>query len=265
MISTYSITQPIMKTKHTIYPILATIMVGSAHAALYMNVGLTGTSAGQGPTGADANYLSYVTTHEDESASTTGQLTTFNSISFSEGGLGGTYDVGVAFTWPGNPARQAKQAFDNRNNPRGFAEFWESWIGTDSRVSGGNSFQLNLTGLEANQTFTFTSYHTDTADQGATFTVDQTPSSSEASTSPFTFRRGQSTPTSPLEDLATLYAYSFDVTSDASGNLDVTYTLDSGTFLGVNGFDLEATVIPEPSSSLLIALGSVALILRRRR
>ncbi len=254
-----------MKARYTIYLSLATLMIGSAHAAMYVNTGLTGTSAGQGPEGANANYLSYATTHEDDASTTTGQLSTYSGVSFSEGGLAGTYTVGVAFTWPDSPARQAKQAFDNRNNPRGFAEFWESWVGTDSRVANGSSFQLNLSGLEANQAFTFTSYHADTADQGATFTVDQTPSSSETSTSPFDFRRGQSTPTSPLEDLATLYAYSFDVTSDGSGNLDITYTLDSGTFIGINGFDLEAVTVPEPSSSLLAIFAGSAFLLRRRR
>lgn len=254
---TINLKNKFMKTFTTL-TLLATASL--AQAALYINAGLTDTSAGQGPEGADANYLSYGTPHE---TATTGQLTTYNDVSFSEGGLAGTYTVGVAFTWPGNPNATAKQAFDDRNNPREFAEFWESWIGADTRVSGGNSFQLNLTGLEANQAFTFTSYHADTADQGATFTVDLTPTSSETSTSPFTFRRGQSTPTSPLEDLASLYAYSFDATSDVDGNLDVTYTLDEGTFFGINGFDLVA--VPEPSTGLLVAFAGSALFLRRRR
>lgn len=234
-------------------------------AALYINTGLTGTSAGVGPEGTNANYLVYTTAHEQAVSPATGQLTTFNSISFAEGGLGGTYTVGVGFTWLDATARQSKQAFDNRNNPNGYPEFWESWVGVDSRlanggIGGGDRMQLNLSGLAANQNFVFTSYHADAADQSATFTVNLTPTSSETSTSPFAWPalqfNGSLTPW-------TTNAYSFDATSDAFGNLDITYTLASGTFFGINGFDLVA--IPEPSSGLLAALASSALFLRRRR
>lgn len=61
----------------------------------------------------------------------------------------------------------------------------------------------------------------------------------------------------------TTNAYTFDVTSDGSGNLDITYSRNSGTWVGINGFDLVA--VPEPSSSVLIALGFTALLLNRRK
>ena len=252
-----------MNKRYATFLFLATLIMGSAHAALYVNTGATATPAGQGPTGADANYLAYTTTHEDNASSTTGQLTTFNSVSFAEGGLGGTYDVGVAFTWLDFTARQSKQAFDDRTNSV-YDTFWESWVGIDSRTSNGgiggsDRIQLNLSGLAANQAFTFTSYNADGNDQSATFTVDQTPTASETATSPFDW------PALQFNDSltpATTNAYSFDVTSDALGNLDITYTMASGTFFGVNGFDLVA-VVPEPSSALMLLFVSSALLLRR--
>ena len=248
-----------MKTKIPLYLSLAALLVGSAHAALYINAGDTGTAAGLGPLGSNSNYLAYTTSHE---TATSGALQTFSGTSFSEGGLAGTYNVGVEFAWLDATSNAAKQAFKDRQNNREYAEFWRSWIGVDSdETSGTSQLKLSLSGLEANQAFTFTSYHVDSADQGATFTVDQTPSASETSTSPFTFRRGLSG--SIGDDLVSSYAYSFDVTSDALGNLDVTYAIASGRLYGVNGFDLVA--VPEPSTGLLAAFAASALFLRRRR
>lgn len=253
-----------MNTRHNLYLLLAFSMMGSAHAAIFVNTGDTGTSAGVGPEGADANYLVYTTAHENAA---TGQLTTFNGVSFAEGGLAGTYDVGVAFTWLDAQNNNTKQAFSGRTNNRGHPEFWTSWVGVDSRtaqggIGGTDRMQLNLTGLAANQSYVFTSYHGDTHDQEATFTVDQTPTSSETATSPFAFTRLSNHNTADYDPWIE-NAYSFDVTSDGSGNLDITFARDAGgDFFGINGFNLVA--VPEPSAGLLVAFAASALLLRRR-
>ena len=251
--------------KHKITPLLAlALLTVSAQGALYINAGVDNSSQtpdGQGPLGTDANYLAYESDHENAAS---GAQVVYNSTSFAEGGLAGTYNVGVSFSWPDATAETSKQAF-NRGNTQGYDTFWQTWVGVDTRtaqggIGGADRLMLSLTGLEANQAFTFTSYHADTQDQGGTFTVDQTLSASETSTSPFSFPSIDDNNTfTPW----TTNAYTFDVTSDGSGNLDITYSRNSGTWVGINGFDLVA--VPEPSSSVLIALGFTALLLNRRK
>ncbi|CAA6677679.1 MULTISPECIES: PEP-CTERM sorting domain-containing protein [unclassified Lentimonas] len=252
----------------TLLSLLATASI--AQAAFYVNAGSPSPTVGEGPLGADTNYLGYGTPHENP---TSGQLTTYNAVSFAEGGLAGTYDVGVAFSWPDAndgggtvDINDTKQSF-SRSNVQGYDVFWQTWVGIDIRtenggIGGGDRMTLSLTGLEANQAFTFTSYHADTQDQAGTFLVDQTPSASETSTSPFAF------PSIDDDALATPWvtnAYSFDVTSDGLGNLDITFTQNSGTWIGINGFDLVA--VPEPSSFALLGglLALSAVAMKRRR
>ncbi|MGJ8672717.1 PEP-CTERM sorting domain-containing protein [Rubritalea sp.] len=249
-----------MKTSVILTSLLAT--AGISQAALYINAGSTSPTAGIGPNGADVNYQAYGTPHE---SATSGATQTYNGTSFA--GLGGTYDVGVSFSWLDATTDATKQSF-SRTDTAGYGEFWNTWVGTDIRttsggINGGDRLQLSLTGLAANTTYVFTSYHFDTHDQSGTFIVDQTPTASETATSPFAFDEaggvGGFTP-------ETTNAYSFDVTSDGSGNLDITYTQNSGTWIGINGFDLVSTAsVPEPSSTALLGLGGIALILRRRR
>ncbi|MDF7823599.1 PEP-CTERM sorting domain-containing protein [Pontiellaceae bacterium B12227] len=243
-------------------------ITGGAQAALYINAGGSPT-AGEGPTGADANYLTYQTAHENDSS---GALQTYTGTSFAEGGLGGTYNVGVAFSWPdatGVNSNNTKQAF-GRTNDQGYPDFYADWVGIDIRATsggtGGNdSFVLSLTGLEANQAFVLTSYHFDSQNQAGTFTVDQTPTASETATSPFDFPKSDGVdPDGVAEQTPWIdNAYSFDVTSDGSGNLDITYTRISGSWIGINGFDLVA--VPEPATlGLVAAFGGGVLFIRRR-
>lgn len=257
-----------MKTSVILTSLLASSTL--SQAALHINTGVTGTADSQGPNGANANYLAYTTSHETASS---GALQTFNGTSFV--GLSGTYDVGVSFSWPDAnnlnvtgsfDEHDTKQAFD-RDNIDSYDEFWQTWIGVDTRAShggigGGDELILSLSGLAANTNFVFTSYHFDTQNLEGSFTVDQTPSASETATSPFAFdvTDGSGTQT-PWET----NAYSFDVTTDSSGNLDITYTHAGGTWIGINGFDLVSTAVPEPSSTALLGLGGIALLLRRRR
>ncbi len=247
-----------MKFKITLLSLLTTASV--AQADFRVNVGGQDSSfnAGQGPQGANTDYLGYATAHE---ASTSGAKVTYNNISFSEGGLAGTYNVGVEFSWPDADDDTAKQSF-TRSNIQGYPDFWSSWVGIDSRSATTGELTMTLSGLEANQDFVLTSYHGDTHDQSGTFTVNQTITGSETATSPFDFARlNQNGTLTPW----TTNAYSFDVTTDGSGNLSVTYTNASEIWTGINGFDLVA--IPEPGSYGLIAgmLGLTSIALRRRR
>ena len=243
--------------------LLALILLPSlGHAALFINAGRDNqTLTGEGPTGADALYQGYGTTFE---TATTGQVENYPVTTFAEGGIAGTFNVGVGFSFPDATSDATKQAY-GRNNVNSFADFFSDWVGIDSRTANGGiglgtRYTLNLSGLPASSSFEFTSYHFDTQNQPSTFTVDQTPSASETATSPFDMPRGDQDATLTP---AITNAYTFDVTSDASGNLDITYELASGTFSGVNGFDLIA--VPEPSATTFLGLGLIGLIVRRRR
>lgn len=227
-----------------LFPIMAALFFFPtlAQAEFSVNAGRT-PDAGEGPVGADATYLDYATAHE---TALSGDLVNYPGVTFAEGGLAGTYNVGVAFSWPDATTDATKQAF-NRPNLGNYDLFWTTWIGTDIRdtnggIAGGDRLVLSLTGLEPNTNFVFTSYHFDTDNQAGTFLVDQTPTASETAVSPFAKPRanagagGVDATLTPWID----NAYSFDVTSDASGNLDITFTQNSGTWVSINGFDLEA-------------------------
>jgi hypothetical protein len=237
------------------------LVAGVARAGLYINAGPSSTSDGQGPLGANTSYLAYISSHE---ASDAGALQTFDGVSFAEGGVSGAYNVGVSFTWLDATTDASKQAF-NRANDQGYEVFWQTWIGMDVRsssggINGGDRLKLSLTGLAADTEYVFTSYHADTSNQSGTFTVDQTPIEDEASTSPFSFPSiDDNADFTPWVD----NAYSFSVTSDSSGNLDITYTQNSGSWIGINGFDLVA--VPEPATIGMLGLGSLIALLVRRQ
>lgn len=249
-----------------LFPLLFASLIFSPallNADLLVNVGGAGT-AGEGPTGADANYVGYSTPHEN---ATTGQVTPYSGTTFAEGGIAGTFNVGLGFSWLDATSNATKQSFD-RPNPVPYDAFYQTWVGVDIRtanggINGGDRMELNLTGLPANTNFEFTSYHFDSHNANGSWLIDQTPSASETSSSPWVFARANGVVgLNPLDN-----AYTFDVTSDASGNLDITYTRNSGTFIGINGFDLVAvpSVIPEPSSVALLSLFGLAACVRRRK
>ncbi|MDF7800153.1 hypothetical protein P4C99_11810 [Pontiellaceae bacterium B1224] len=226
-----------------------------AQAGLYINAGNI-PDAGIGPNGSNVNYLAYNTgTHE---ASDVGAQEIFGGVTFAEGGIAGTYDVGVEYTFPDTTADTVKQSY-GRQNLGGNSTFYEDWIGIDVRAgSGGNgvgtTLRLNLTGLPANQEFTLTSYHFDTQDQAGTFTTSLT------GTDVFAF--GKDVDKDGTTDPAP-FAYDFTLTSDALGNASIDYQNASGSWTATNGFDLVA--IPEPATlGLITAFGGSILFIRRR-
>jgi hypothetical protein len=230
-----------------------------AQASLHINAG-DNAADGEGPGGADANYLGYDTGGNEQSD--TGALQTFNGINFAEGGLAGTYNVGVEITWPDNTgdpgANNTKQSY-GRSNPDGYPSFFEDWVGADNRtaqggIGVGTRFRLNLTGLAANQEFTLTSYHFDPNDQSSFFTTSASGSD--------LYEFGDADGVGGIDTSA--YAYDFTLTSDASGNASIDYAFASGgIFVGLNGFDLQA--VPEPATlGLVAAFGGGILFIRRR-
>ncbi|MDF7809089.1 PEP-CTERM sorting domain-containing protein [Pontiellaceae bacterium B12219] len=244
--------------KRTITTLSAVFLTaGLAQAALYINAGSSPT-AGVGPDGANANYLAYQTPSEQP---TTGELQTYNGISFAEGGLAGTYNVGIEFTWTTNgvgAANSVKQAFSRSQNPgSGYSSFYQDWVGMDVRTSeggigAGTTMTLTLTGLEANQDFTLTSYHFDPHDQSSTFTTSASGATVYASED----ADGVYVDPSP-------FAYDFDLTSDGSGTATIDYVNVNGSWLALNGFDLQA--VPEPATLGMVALfGGGILFIRRR-
>ncbi|MDQ8195619.1 PEP-CTERM sorting domain-containing protein [Coraliomargarita sp. SDUM461004] len=235
-----------------------------AQAEMNVNFGRSDSASGQGPTGADVTYLDFFSDHESP---TTGNLQTFNGISFFEGGLGGTYNVGVEITWPdandnGGAADpdDTKQAYGRTDS--NLNDFYNDNIGMDIRpenggIGAGSRMTLTLTGLEANQEFVLTSYHVDGGDNSFLFTTDASGST--------IFTQGKtSTVDAGMANVGD-FQFDFSLTSDATGMAQITYTAVNSTFLAMNGFDLVA--IPEPSSFALIsgALGLVSVMVRRRR
>lgn len=226
-------------------------LIGSAEAALLINFG-NAAADGQGPTGADAGYFAYNTPHEQ---ATTGQLETYTGTSFA--GLVGTYNVGVSLSFSdgdgGSVSNGLKQSID-RGSSALFADFYEDWIGLDTRSAGGDvgTMTLNLTGLEANSEFSLKTYHDDTSNLGGgTFTTDKT---------------GVTTFALPTSGPA---IYDFTLLSDGSGNASIDFTMPEvagstpASFFFVNGFDLE--YVPEPGSLALLGLGGLLVASRRRR
>lgn len=233
-------------------------LVGSAalaQAGLYVNAGFS-PAAGIGPAGSNANYVAYNTPHETDAS---GALQTFTGISFAEGGLGGTYDVGVQFTWPATTANTVKQSFLRTQNPGGaYSPFYQSWVGMDTRtaqggIGVGTTMRLTLTGLATNTDYTLTSYHFDTHDQTGTFTT----SASGATV----YTSGRANLVSTIDP--SLYQYDFDLTSDGSGTATIDYVSVSGSWIAMNGFDVVA--VPEPAAlGLIVAVGGGILFVRRR-
>ncbi|WPJ96598.1 PEP-CTERM sorting domain-containing protein [Coraliomargarita algicola] len=246
-------------------PLTASILFPAlAQAEMNVNFGRSDSATGQGPTGADSSYLDFFSDHESP---TTGNLQTFNGISFSEGGLGGTYNVGVEITWPdandnGGTADpdDTKQAYGRTDS--NLNDFYNDNIGMDVRpenggIGAGSRMTLTLTGLEANQDFTLTSYHVDGGNNSFLFTTDASGST--------IFTQGRSSTVNVGMTNVSDFQFDFLLTSDATGMAQITYTAVNSTFLAMNGFDLAA--IPEPSSFALLSgalVLSVAMVRRRK-
>lgn len=246
-----------MKTHTIVATLLATSTL--SQAGLHINAGSPEVVSGQGPKGANAHYQPYGTTHEDKGGKS-GASVSYKDITFA--GSKKTYDVGVELSWS-TAEPSSRQAFSNRRN-NGYNPFFSSWVGIDTRDSQGvktrSSITVRLTGLQADTNYIFTSYHFDSQDVAGTFTVDQSPSASEKAVSPFVFGTGAEGPDqNPARD----FSYSFHVKSDATGKLEITYTCQSGIWVGINGFDLESATVPKKSSPALLGIGDLTLILRR--
>lgn len=69
-------------------------------------------------------------------------------------------------------------------------------------------------------------------------------------------------------DVDTADLLTFSNSTDSSGNLVLDVNLDSpaGTFYGIAGVFVTAEVaVPEPSSAVVLGLGTIGLVVRRRR
>ncbi len=229
----------------------------SAHGALYINQARN--DAGNGPvdsfnveTTLASNYLAYT-----ENGGSTGDLQTFAGVTFGEGNLSGSYNVGVAYSWSNIANRRdvyrsgADGVYSTSGN-----QFHETFLG--AFVASGETMTLSLSGLPVSQAFVLTTYHFDTdSATGATFTTNLTGST--------TFTSGGHGGAAGTFVDPTPYVYEFDVVSDASGEADVVFSINSNNMFAINGFDLEAVPVPEPTSALLLSLGGVALLARRKK
>lgn len=157
-----------------------------------------------------------------------------------------------------------------------FDQLTEGWIGTQTF---GSALTISLTGVDAG-THTWTSYHFDngtglsgsgnqnaqmlielSVDGGTTFSTLETN---------FQIQDNEGTATS------TIVPFSTDFTAVAGQDVQVRFTasalgtLASGAtdvgqdFTVINGFSIEPSVIPEPSSALLGLLAGLGLLRRRR-
>lgn len=249
-----------------IVSVLSTVILsaGLAQAGLFINAG-SNPVADVGPTGATTGYQTYITAHEN---ATSGQVETYTGVSFAEGGVAGSYDVGVGFSWPNTTDVTVPQSYGRTDN--GYGDYWHSHVGMDTRTSSGGvgtgtQMQLNLTGLAPSQAYVLTSSHFDSQNQAGTFTVDQNLAGTTDQSTVFDYPKADQGGGVVLTDLTPWLdnQYSFDVTSDASGNLDVTYTSVTGSWIGLNGFEIVA--VPEPATLGLVAVfGGGILFIRRR-
>ena len=145
----------------------------------------------------------------------------------------------------------------------------QTWWGQRHTVSGttsdpGGYITIDLSGLNAGD-YSFTSWHLDHANQTGEMKIEFSNDNGTSFTdvvAPFDLVPVGEGATAPIEQ-------SFNFTSTGADvqlrftNTSTSGATSSGTFAPVNGFSI--TPIPEPSAALLAAIGTMALLLRRRR
>ena len=225
----------------------------TSYAALYINQSRN--DAGNGPVSTlneEVSNASQYLAYTENGGVSAGALQTFTGISFAEGNISGSYDVGVAYNWSTVSTRRSiyRAGMDAVYSTAG-NQFHETFLGMFG--ANGESMTLTLSGLPVSSEFVLTTYHFDPEGRTTDFTTDLT---------------GTDTFTSGGGDNATFvdptpYIYEFELSSDASGEAEISFTATSTNMFAMNGFDLEA--VPEPSAACLLALGGVALVVRRKR
>lgn len=138
---------------------------------------------------------------------------------------------------------------DGGNTPAGLAND----LLRDYRYQNNGNLTLTITGLVANGLYDLVLYSSgDQKNQGSSFTGNGFVGSSTTAEQRDTFAEGVN--------------YSKGtVTANASGQVLITISPNISTYAVLNGFQISAAPVPEPTAAALGLLGSVALLRRRRR
>lgn len=100
----------------------------------------------------------------------------------------------------------------------------------------------------------FSTYHLGGIDRGTSFTIDGTTQSTT----------GASAGDGAAYVVGQNYVLFSGLTVDPSGEINVAISGNATNFSDFNGFQLDATPVPEPSSAVLAGLATLGLLRRRR-
>ncbi|MEN8775017.1 MAG: PEP-CTERM sorting domain-containing protein [Akkermansiaceae bacterium] len=277
--------------------------VGSASATLLVDFNSNQASGGNAvagdPAGAaavhnEAGYESYHTNHESASHLNPATTASYNTTFINSGAV----TVTLLPEWESGASNAVRQSI---GRSQGQTDSWlgnsqnllRDWIGTDSRAGGGiwdgttgtpTYLFLTLGSLPADN-YEMTTFHHDVENMNALFTTEISTDGGATYGSIINGRMTNSLAGGvPAEneilpgtgvniaggDPAALSSTQ-NLTFAANGSDDVVLRfapLGSGQvhkmFFGINGFELDQSAVPEPSTGLLGLLGAVMLFRRRR-